>query len=115
MFSYRKLSIKRKLRVTTMVVVVMALLLSCAAFASYDMVVLRSSLRKDLETLAEIVSSNSTAALSFGDQSAAVELLSGLRAKQHLRAARIYSVDGKLFASYRRPDVGRLAPPTSPA
>ena len=114
MFSYRKLSIKRKLRVTTMVVVVMALLLSCAAFASYDMVVLRSSLRKDLETLAEIVSSNSTAALSFGDQSAAVELLSGLRAKQHLRAARIYSVDGKLFASYRRPDVGedsRLQPP----
>ncbi len=113
MFSYRKLSIKRKLQVTTMVVVFVALLLSCAAFASYDLVVFHRSLQKDLETLAEIVGSNSNAALSFGDQSAAEELLSGLRAKQHLRVARIYSADGTLFASYQRPDVrqsGRVPP-----
>ncbi len=105
MLSYRKFSIKRKLRINTMAVVLVALLLSCAAFASYDMVVFRSSLQKDLETLAEIIGSNSTAALSFGDQSAAEELLSGLRANQHLRIARIYAVNGTLFASYRRPDV----------
>ena len=116
MFSYRKLSIKHKLRVTTMVVVLTALLLSCAAFASYDLVVFRSALRKDLESLAEIVSANSTAALSFGDQSAAEELLSGLRAKQHLRMARLYSGDGKLFASYPRRDVrqGSPLPPPQP-
>jgi len=114
MFWYRKVSIKRKLHFTTMAVVVLALLLSCAAFASYDIIVFHNSLRKDLETLAEIVGSNSTAALSFGDQSAAEELLSGLRAKQHLRVARIYSAEGKLFASYRRPDVRRnswMSPP----
>jgi signal transduction histidine kinase/DNA-binding response OmpR family regulator len=105
MFSYRKFSIKRKLRITTMLVVLVALLLSCAAFASYDLVVFRSSLRKDLETLAEIVGANSNAALSFGDQNAAEEILSGLRAKQHLRIARIYSAEGKIFASYQRPDV----------
>ena len=116
MFSYRKLSIKHKLRVTTMVVVLTALLLSCAAFAGYDLVVFHSALRKDLETLAEIVSANSTAALSFGDQSAAEELLSGLRAKQHLRMARLYSADGKLFASYPRRDVrqGSPLPPPQP-
>jgi two-component system, sensor histidine kinase len=105
LLSYRKFSIKRKLRVTTMVAVTMALLLSCAAFASYDLVVFRGALQKDLETLAEIVASNSTAALSFGDQGAAEEILSALRAKQHLRMARVYSAEGKLFASYRRPDV----------
>ena len=48
--------------------------LSCLAFASYDLLVFRNSLVRDLETLAEIVGSNSTAALSFDDQNAAVEL-----------------------------------------
>jgi len=90
-----------------MVAVTLALLLSCLAFAGYDLVVFRGALQKDLETLAEIVASNSTAALSFGDQGAAEEILSGLRAKQHLRVARMYSADGKLFASYRRRDVGQ--------
>ena len=105
MFAYRRLSIRRKLQVTTMIVVVSALVLSCAAFATYDWTVFHSSLRKDLETLAEIIGSNSTAALSFGDQKAAEELLSGLRAKQHLKMAVIYSGDGKAFAAYRRADI----------
>jgi signal transduction histidine kinase/CheY-like chemotaxis protein len=103
MFSYRRLSIPRKLQVTTLVAVAVALILSCAAFVSYDSVVFRRSLVRDLETLAEIVGSNSTAALSFGDQNAAEELLSALRAKPHIKAALIYSADGKLFADYRRP------------
>ena len=105
MLSYRKASIKHKLQVTTMAVVVVALALSCAGFAGYDMLVFRHSLSRDLATLAEIVSSNSTAAISFRDQSAAEELLSGLRAKRHLRVARIYLPDGSLFASYKRSDV----------
>jgi signal transduction histidine kinase/CheY-like chemotaxis protein len=88
-----------------MVAVTLALLLTCAAFAGYDLVVFRSAVQKDLATLAEIVASNSTAALSFGDQGAAEEILSALRAKQHLRMARVYSAEGKLFAGYRRPDV----------
>ena len=103
MFSYRQLSIQRKLQATTLVAVAVALILSCAAFVSYDLVVFRHSLVRDLETLAEIVGSNSTAALSFGDQNAAEELLSALRAKPHIKAALIYSADGKLFADYRRP------------
>jgi signal transduction histidine kinase/CheY-like chemotaxis protein len=102
MFSYRHLSIQRKLQVTTLVAVAVALLLSCVAFVSYDLVVFRHSLVRDLETLAEIVGTNSTAALSFGDQNAAEELLSALRAKPHIKAALIYSSDGKIFADYRR-------------
>jgi len=98
------------------VAVTLALLLSCAAFTAYDLVVFRSSLQKDLQTLAEIVASNSNAALSFGDQAAADEILSALRAKQHLRAARIYSADGKLFASYRRQGARlNLRPPLNPS
>ena len=41
MFSYRRLSIQRKLQVTTLVAVAVALILSCAAFVSYDVMVFR--------------------------------------------------------------------------
>jgi two-component system, sensor histidine kinase len=110
-FSQRRLSIKQKLQLTTMLVVVVALLLSCGAFADYDRLVFHSSLQSDLDTLAEVLGSNSTAALTFGDQTAAGEILSGLRAKAHISAARIYTADGRLFASYQRPGVNpRPAP-----
>jgi signal transduction histidine kinase len=102
MLSYRKLRIKHKLQLIIMAVVAPALLLSCVAFATYDLVVLRDSMKKDLTTQAEIIASNINAALSFGDQKAAEELLSGLRAKPNIVAAYVYSSDGTLFAAYRR-------------
>ena len=111
---YRRLSIKRKLEATTMVAVVVALMLSCAAFISYDLLVFRNSLKRDLETLAEMAGANSTAALSFGDQSAAEELLSSLRAMPHIRVAFIYSAEGKLFAAYRRAGVPAASPVPAP-
>ncbi len=107
---FHKLSIRNKLRVATMLVVLVALLLCSVAFASYDFAVFRSSLLKDLATLAEIVGSNVTAAINFRDAAAAEEILAGLRAKQHLRQARIYSEGSQLFASYVRPDVERVSP-----
>ena len=64
--------------------------------------VFRQSLVRDLETLAEILGSNSTAALSFGDQNAAEELLAALRVKPHIKTAVIFSAEGKRFADYRR-------------
>jgi signal transduction histidine kinase len=109
-FRYSKLSIKQKLQAIMMAEVVTVLLLSCGAFATYDLVVARNSLRADLESVAEIVGSDSTAALSFEDQKSAEELLSGLRAKRHLVVACLYSADRKLFASYRRPDLGKNTP-----
>ena len=99
---FGKLSIKRKLQVTTLLGIAVALILACLAFATYDSIVFRNSLARDLETLSEIVGSNSTAALSFGDQNAAGELLSTLRAKPHIRIAVIYTADGKPFARYIR-------------
>src|ERR1700678_242791 len=103
MLSYRRLSIQRKLQAITLVAVAVALILACAAFVSYDLVVFRDSQVRDLETLAEIIGANSTAAFSCGDPHAAAELLSSLRAKPHIKAARMYSGDGKRFADYGRP------------
>ncbi|MBZ5669177.1 MAG: hypothetical protein LAO04_05560 [Acidobacteriia bacterium] len=116
MFKKLHSSLQRKLQVIIMVTVGAALILACAAFLAYDLIVFGGSMRRDLETLAEILGSNSNAALTFGDQKAARELLSGLKAKQHILTACIYSSDGKPFAIYRRAGLSQefVVPPPEP-
>jgi two-component system sensor histidine kinase/response regulator len=110
---YRNLAVRHKLRLIIMLTVAVALILACTAVVAYDQMVARRDMQNDLTALAEIVGSNSTAAVTFGDQRAAEELLSGLKAKPHIVAATIHSnEDGKPFASYRRSGATiRFAPP----
>ena len=109
---YRNLSIKHKLRLVIMVTVSCALMLACATVLVFDQIAARESMRNDLEILAEIFSANSTAALSFNDGPAAVELFSTLRAKEHVTFAGLYRLDGTLFARYRRE--GAIPRPVTP-
>ena len=102
---YRNLPIRHKLRIIMMSVVTAALVFASAGVLGYDQLALRTEMRNDLSVLAEIFGANSTAALTFGDQRAAEELLAGLRVKRHIVAAFIYGANGKLFAAYRRADV----------
>src|SRR5579863_2450493 len=111
---YRSLSIKRKLQVMIMLTVGAALILACCAFLAYDTIQFRRSMVHDGETLAEIIGSNSTAALTFNDAKAAEELLSGLQAKQHIVSACLYSSDGRRFASYRRKGANAGSLPAAP-
>jgi two-component system, sensor histidine kinase len=105
---YRNSTIKNKLRLIIIFNVTLALLLACAAVLIYDRVTFRNEMKTDLESLAEIVGSNCTAALAFRDQKSAEEALVGLKAKQHIINAIVYSEDGKLFAGYGV-DPSRLA------
>src|SRR5580658_10482686 len=98
---YRNLAVKHKLRLIILFAVVAALVPASIAVVAYDQLAARRDMRNDLDVLAEIVGSNSTAAVTFGDKRAAEELLSGLKAKKHIVTAVIYSLDGKPFASYR--------------
>jgi signal transduction histidine kinase/ActR/RegA family two-component response regulator len=100
--TYRNLPVKHKLRLVIMATVTVALLSACAAALAYDRVAARNSLRSDLEVLAEMLGSNSTAALSFDDSRVAAEVLSTLRAKRQIVAAQIFTAGGRPFASYRR-------------
>jgi signal transduction histidine kinase len=97
---YRNLTIKNKLRLIIIFNVSLALLLACTAVLIYDQVTSRNEMKTDLESLAEIVGSNCTAALTFQDQKSAEEVLIGLKAKRHIIHAIVYSADGKLFAGY---------------
>src|SRR5437879_12500997 len=88
--SFRDLSIRRKLTLIVMITTCTAILLACGAFFAFDIHTLRQSRMHDLETLAEVLGSNSTAALTFNDQAAAREVLRSLSAKEHIMAAALY-------------------------
>jgi signal transduction histidine kinase/DNA-binding response OmpR family regulator len=110
--SYRNLPVKRKLQLIIMFTVGAALMLACTAILAYDQYSGREEMQSDLGIQAGIYASNSTAALSFGDQKAAAELLSGLKAKPHIIAAIIYSDEGAPFATYFRSGTPNTGAPT---
>jgi two-component system, sensor histidine kinase and response regulator len=99
---YRRLPIRRKLRLVVMIASFSAVVAACGTLLAYEEITFRADMRNDLGVLAEMSGSNSTAALSFNDRQAAGELLSGLRAKRHLESAILYSADGAMFAAYHR-------------
>ena len=102
MSSFKDTSIQRKLQVVITGSAIAALLVSCLAFLSYDLLVFRSSMRRDVAILAAVIGSNCRAALTFNDPKAARDILEGLKAQPRIVAAGIYSGDGKLFAQYAR-------------
>jgi signal transduction histidine kinase/CheY-like chemotaxis protein len=110
--TYRNLPVRHKLRLVIMVTVTLALLCACAAVVAYDRMAARSSMRNDLDVLAEMLGANSTAALSFDDARVAAEILSTLRAKRHIVAADIFTAGGRPLASYHRPSEPAEAAPS---
>jgi signal transduction histidine kinase/CheY-like chemotaxis protein len=96
------LSIRSRLTLMFMVASGTALLLTCAAFISYDAYTFRLSKVEDVATLAEIIGSNSTGALTYQDTRSATEVLRALKSKKQISAACIYDRQGQAFAKYRR-------------
>jgi two-component sensor histidine kinase len=99
---FRNISIKRKMTLIIMLTTSIALLLSCVAMITYDWFLSKQSLTRRIDTLAEIIGQNSTAALIFDDPGNAAEILEALRTESHVVSASIYTDDGSLFAKYYR-------------
>ncbi len=114
MRSLQNLSIKRKLTIIVMAASSAALLLACAAFGLYDKITFQQSMVEDLEIQAEIIATNSTAALTFGDGKAIEEMLAALKAKRSIVAACVYNKNGQPFARYLRSGSTDSSAPTPP-
>ena len=106
MSSLRDKPIKAKLTAITMVTSGVALLLACAAFVGYELMVFRTGIVDELSTTAAIVGDNSAAALAFDDPASAQQTLRSLNVHPHIIGAALYGRNGKLFASYRRATAG---------
>src|SRR5208282_3894926 len=108
--SFQNLPIKRKLTTVMMLTSNAALLLSCVGFVGYQLLSCIQNEKQDLATLGDVIAANSTAALSFGDQSAAEETLRGLKAEPRILKACLYAQNGTLFATYTRDGSGQSCP-----
>ncbi len=111
---FAALSIRQKLTMMAMLASASALLLACTTFVILDVYYQRGGVVRNLDTLAKIVGTNSTAALSFRDPAAATEVLSAMRVKPSIQAACIYSKEGKPFARYRAQGATAVLPPLAP-
>jgi two-component system sensor histidine kinase/response regulator len=98
----REFSLRRKITLMIMVNTFIALCVAGAGFAEYGVYQLKQARLEDLNALANMMGTNSTAPLSFKDPKAAEEILSALAAKPHILSAVIYDRDGMLFATYVR-------------
>ncbi len=78
----------------------LALSLAALSLGTYEVLTFRRSLEQKLMVVAEIVGRNSTAALTFGEPSAANEALAALDAEPSIEAGAVFDTDGKPFATY---------------
>jgi signal transduction histidine kinase/DNA-binding response OmpR family regulator len=98
-------SIATKLRWIVISAISLALLLASLAFLGYDYYTFRGDKTKDVETLAEVIGSNSTGALVFQDIGSAKEVLKALSFERHVTKACIYDRKRELFAKYLAPGI----------
>ena len=100
---FSNISIRHKLTLLIVVISSVSLLLASLAFVTTDRLNTRNFLGSNLHTIADIIAANSSAALLFGDTNAAEQNLGFLKAQEHIEAAAIFGLDGRLFASYMKP------------
>ena len=100
-------SLRRRLMLMMMLNVLAVLALAISAFFISNALSARRALTEELQTLAQVVGANSTAALSFGDRKTAEENLSALSAKPDVLFAELFTAQDEPFAGYFSVNVDR--------
>src|SRR5882762_9826784 len=98
--AFKDTPIKRKLTALFLLTSGAVVLLTCAAYFAFEYWTFRQTLVGQLSTLGEVIAANSTAAVAFGNERDAGEILAALKAERHIVAAGLYDRDGKLFSRY---------------
>lgn len=117
---FRNLSLARKLVVLNLAISGAVLAAGSLTLYSYDLSRARARMREEAHRLAEVVATNSTAAIEFHDPGAARDVLRSVAsADRHIRTAAILLPDGRVFARFdseARTASGSLSlPPAPPA
>ena len=97
------LPIQRKVTLVVLVTVTACLIVACLALFAFQLLSFRRNFINDLSAVSEVVANSSLAAVAFKDTDAANTILSGLKAKPHVRSASIVQ-DGQIFAQFGERD-----------
>ncbi len=112
--AFRKLTIRRKLILITMLISTLVLTFASVGVGLYDLADFRRMMAYDLDSLAGVVAANSSVAVTFQDEAFAKEVLGSLQARPHVLSAALYTHDGRLLATYTRPGGGTPPVPRQP-
>ena len=107
-------SVRDTLRRIMMATTASALLLACVAFLAADFIASQKTVEADLTSLADVIGSNSAAALMFGDRESAATVLSALTARPSIVSACLYNERGQMFQGYAPAKSPALYPKVSP-
>src|SRR5260370_41818279 len=95
----RELSLRQRLLLLTMLASGIGVLLGCLGFLAYDMHVARKQKEEDLRSAADLIWTNSTAALAFDDAIHGSKLLEPTSRRDQIRLVGLDRSDGTQFAS----------------
>jgi len=110
----RRQSLARKLTAAVMIIAAGTLTIACLVIAVYDYTSARARFVEDVTAIADVVGSNSTAALAFNDPRAAGETLRAVSVLDQIVRAELFTNDGRRLATYVRGS-GSEAPGTDAA
>ncbi|MEI7730585.1 MAG: ATP-binding protein [Verrucomicrobiota bacterium] len=94
------LPLRRKLLVLVMASSTLALLLAAGSFSVYEWFILRDTARRDVQTQAEILAANVSAAVEFGDADHARRILRVLQMRPQFDLACVFDENRRLLAGY---------------
>ncbi len=94
--------IQRKLILSNVFAITLALLPVVLVMFSYEFYAMRQAALQEIRVQADIVSDNAAAAMAFGDEKAAYEALTTLKAAPDMLRSSLLLPDGKVLASYQR-------------
>src|SRR2546428_198902 len=98
--AFKDTPIKRKLTALFLLTSGAVVLLTCASYFTYEYLTFRQTTLGQLSTLGQVIAANSTAAVAFGNERDAREILAALKAEPHIVAGGLYGRDGRLFSKY---------------
>jgi signal transduction histidine kinase/CheY-like chemotaxis protein len=105
--TFKNVSVQIKLALLILFASFFALVLASVGFGLYERANFRTEMTQELSALAGTLGSNAAASIAFDDHKSATEMLSALRGQRNILAANLYDSQGKVFAEYRRDDVGQ--------
>lgn len=98
---FGSLSVKKKLVGISMLTATVVLLLSTLGFVVYESLLLRHTTLSQVLVLADAISSNSTAAVTFKDAKSAEEILNALKAEPYIKSAIIFDRNMQTLARFQ--------------
>ncbi len=95
-----RLSFRTKIGLATIAACAATALIACIAFIINESLTYRLRFDREQETLSELLAANVTAAVLFGDNVSATDILSATRLTPQVDAVVVNTPDGEVFASY---------------